>query len=490
MSSESAPKDSSILDTAAAGPRIVRGGALRVGGYLVGSGLSVISAAVLTRYLGPAGFGRYSVVFALLTVVGGLTDAGTATLGVREHSVRTADSAWRFLRHLLGIRLAVGAVGVAGALIFALLAGYDTAMVAGTAAGGLGLILTVIYSTLTIPLQSSLRLGWVTNLDLLRQAATVVALVALAAAGAGIVPLLAVPIPVGVLLIVVTTALIERRGTWAPSVDRAEWASIVRLILPFAAAAVSGVLYAQVSLIALSIVATERDAGLFAAAFRIYAVLAAVPALIVASAFPLLARASRDDRQRLGYAVGRLWEACLVLGAGTALVTAVAAPIALDIVAGEGYSSAVGELRLMSVALMATFVIALGGFTLLALERYRSMLAANLVGLVISGGLTAALGASEGSTAGAIAVVCADLVLAALYLLALSRGEDGIRLGGSIVFKVLVVAAVAAAPLLVIGDAPALVQTIVVGLIFVAASVVLRVVPEELVDAVRSLRAG
>lgn len=481
--------DRDILDTPEAGGQIVRGGALRVAGYVAGSGMAVISAAVLTRYLGPADFGRYSVVFALLTVVTGIADAGTATLGVREHSVRREAAGWVFLRHLLGIRLLIGALGVAGAIAFALAAGYDATMVAGTAVGGVGLILMLVYGTLSIPLQSALRLGWVTNLDLLRQAATTVGLVVLALVGAGIVPLLAVPIPVGLLLIVVTTALVERRGSWSPTIDREEWARIARLTLPFAAAAISGVIYAQTSVIALSIVGTERDTGLFAAAFRVYFVLAAVPGLLVASAFPLLARASRDDRERLSYAVTRLWEVCLILGAGTALVTAVAAPVALDIVAGSDFDAAVEELRLLSIALFATFAIALGGFTLLSLERYRSLVVANVVGLLVSAVLAVSLGASQGETAGAIAVVCADLTLAALYLAGLARGSDGIRLGGSIVLKVALATAIAAAPLLIRGI-PVVAQAAVVAALFAGAILALRAVPDELHAILRNLRGG
>lgn len=477
-----------VLDSSDAGPLIIRGGALRVAGYIAGSGLSVVSAAVLTRHLGPVDFGRYSVVFALLTIVSGVADAGTSALGVREHSVRAAELARSFLRHLLGIRLVIGAVGVAAALVFALVAGYDGAMVAGTALGGVGMLLAVVYTTLSIPLQSSLRFGWVTNLDLLRQFVTVVALVALAAAGAGIVPLLAVPIPVGVLLIVATAALLERRQRWGPTLDRVEWANILRLTVPFAAAAIAGTLYAQISLLALSLVATEHDAGLFAAAFRIYSVLAVIPGLLVASAFPLLARASRNDRHRLAYAVTRIWEACVIVGAGLALLTAVAAPLALDIVAGPAYADAVDELRLMAVALAATFVIALGSFTLLALERYRSVVGANLVGLTLSAGVAAGLGASQGETAGAIAVVCADLTLSVLYLVAVARGEDGIRLGGTIVFKVACAVAAGAVPLLVIGSLPVVVQVVVVSIVFSVAIIVLRAMPEELVEVARGLR--
>lgn len=480
-------RERDILDSTEAGGRIIRGGVLRTAGYVAGAGLSVISAAVLTRYLGPADFGRYSVVFALLTIVTGVVDAGTATLGIREHSVRRGAAAWTFLRHLLGIRLALAAAGVAGALVFAAVAGYDRAMVAGTAAGGLGVVLLVLYGTLSIPLYSSLRLGWVTNLDLIRQGLTVVGLVGLAAVGAGIVPLLAVPVPVGLVLVAVTIVLVEREGALWPAVDRAEWAAIARLVLPFAAATVSAILYAHVSVLALSLVATERETGLFSAAFRVYFVVATIPGLLVQSAFPLLARSARDDRERLAYAVRRLWEACVVVGGGAALLMAIGAPVALDVVAGEGYSGAVDELRLLAIALMGTFVIALGSFTLLSLERYTPLVAANLVALVLSAGLAGGLGGSLGTTAGALGVVAADTALALMYVGAIVAGRRGITLPLAVVPKTLIAAALAASPLL-IGGIPALVDALLAALIFTGAAVALRAVPEEIAAAMPPLR--
>jgi O-antigen/teichoic acid export membrane protein len=477
-----APDETNILDTTAAGPKIIRGGIMRMGGYVAGSGLAVVSAAVLTRHLGPADFGRYATVFALITVVTGLADAGTANIGVREHSLRRDETGWRFLEHLLGIRLTIAAIGVIGAIGFTLLVGYESAMVLGTAAAGVGLLLTVVYGTLAIPLQTSLRLGWVTNLDLLRQAATVVGLIGLVAAGAGIVPLLAVPIPVGIVLVAATGTLVGRRLGMRPTVDREEWARILRLTLPFAAASVAGVLYAHVSVVGLSLAATERETGLFAAAFRVYFVLATIPALIVSTAFPLLARAARDDRERLAYAVRRLFETCLVLGTGMAIVTAVGAPVAIDIVAGPAYSDAVDALRVLSGALFGTFIIALGGFALLSLERYRPLLWANLVGLLLSGGLTIGLAPALGEMAGAIAVTAGDLTLAALYVAALRRGSDGIRFGAAAVAKTAAAAALACATLL-IGLGPAVVQAIVAGTVFAVAALALRAVPREFLDA-------
>ena len=66
----------------------VRGGALRVPATALGVVLTVGSAAVLFRHLGVDDSGRYVLVLALVTLFGGVTDAGLSTIGVREIAAR------------------------------------------------------------------------------------------------------------------------------------------------------------------------------------------------------------------------------------------------------------------------------------------------------------------------------------------------------------------------------------------------------------------
>ena len=471
------------LDSREAGPRIIRGGVLRIAGYGAGSLLSVLSIALLTRHLGTGDFGRYATVFALIAIITGLVDAGTASIGVREYALREARDGRAFLAQLLGMRLALAGAGGIGALGFALAAGYDGEMVAGTAVAAVGLLLTVLAGTMAIVLQSTLRLGWVTSLDFLRQAATVLALVVAILAGAGLVPLLAVPIPVGVVVLVATIALLRGHAPMRPRADRAEWRRVVVLALPFAMATAVGIVYANVTVIAMSLATSDTETGLFSAAFRVYFVLATIPGLLVASAFPLLARAARDDRERLRYAVQRMLEITLILGTGMALVTALGAPAAIDVVAGADYRASTDVLRVMALALLGTHLIALGGFALLSVERYRALLVANAIALSVSAGLTFALAPSLGADGAAIAVVAGDSVLGTLYFVALRRG-DGIALTWRIVGPV-VLATGAGAGLALISGLPAVPAAALAGLVFAGVLLALRAVPTEVFEAFR-----
>jgi len=476
-----------LLDTSEAGPRVIRGGMLRTAGYAAGSLVSVVSAAVLTQYLGPEDFGRYSAVFSLLTIVQGLTDAGTANLGVREHVLLDAGAGRRFLADLLGIRLLLVAIGVPAALGFCLLAGYESDMVLGAALGGAGLVLVAFYVTLTIPLQAALRLGWTSSLELLRQVLTTIGLVALAVAGAGLAPLLGVTVPVGIVLVAAAAALVAETAPLVPAVNRETWARVLRLTLPFATATAVGIVYAHVTVLLMSLVAEDRETGLFGAAFRVYFVLGAIPSLLVGSALPVLARAARDDRDRLGYALQRLLEVCLLAGGGFALLCAVAAPFLIDVVAGDEYAGAVPVLRVQALALLGTFVIAFGAFALLAMHRYRALLIANAAGLALSAALTLALAPGHGAQGAAVAVAAGDVVLGALYLIAIRRGPDGARLSLRVAPKV-ALAGGAAAGLAVVSGLPSVPAAVLAGAVYLAGIVALRAIPPEVLDALRARR--
>ncbi len=89
-------------------------------------------------------------------------------------------------------------------MIFAYAAGYSGALVAGTALGGLGMVIILSQGLLTVPLQVELRQGWVSALELLRQFISVSLIVVLIVVGAGVAPFLAVTIPAGAITLAIT----------------------------------------------------------------------------------------------------------------------------------------------------------------------------------------------------------------------------------------------------------------------------------------------
>src|SRR5271155_6072 len=77
-----------VLGEEGAGSTAIRGGAMRVGGYGLAILLSVGSSALLFRHLGVVRSGYYVTIISLVTLTGGITDAGLSAIGVRELATR------------------------------------------------------------------------------------------------------------------------------------------------------------------------------------------------------------------------------------------------------------------------------------------------------------------------------------------------------------------------------------------------------------------
>ena len=187
-----------LLRTPEAGGRVVRGGLYRGVGFAISTALGLATAVLLLRYLGVDDFGRYATVTAVLGIVAGVTDAGLTAVGSREVSVaRSAAERGQVMDSLLVLRLAAATIGVLVAIGFTVLAGYEGVVVAGTALGGIGIILISVQSLLTVPIWVELRVATLTALEVLRNLLTLAGVAALVVVGAGLLAFFGVQVLVG-----------------------------------------------------------------------------------------------------------------------------------------------------------------------------------------------------------------------------------------------------------------------------------------------------
>jgi O-antigen/teichoic acid export membrane protein len=469
-----------VLDSSSAGGRVIRGSVFRGLSYAAGVLLSVLSAALMIRHLGVTDWGRYVTVSSLIAVVTGLSEAGTSNIGIREYATLERDVRNRLLRNLLGIRLVLTLLGSAVAVLFAGVAGYPSVVVLGVLVAGAGLLLLVAQQVAAIPLTGTLRFGWASVLDFVRQVATVAGVVALVLAGAGLLSFLAVTIPVGILVLALTIGLLRREAPAIPLFERAEWRRILQLTVVYAVASAVGTIYVAVTVIVTSLVGTAQETGYYGASFRIFTVVGNIPLLLVGAAFPVLARAARDDRHRLEYALGRVWEMALILGVWIGLMLGAGAPFAIDVVAGDGFDPAVPVLRIQSAALVGGFLAVALAYVLLSIHRHAALLVANSIALGGSLLLTLVLVPPFGAKGAAIATVAGEFGLAAAYLVGVMRA--GLRVH----WRVVPAIAVGVACIIALGfltGLDGLPLALLAAAVYPVALVVLRAVPPEVFDA-------
>jgi len=468
-----------LLDTPQAGSVAIRGGMLRLAGFGGGTIVSVGSTALLLRHLGVEQTGSYVAVLALSTVVAGLTDVGLSVLGVRELTVRSGEERAAAMRTLLGMRIVLAVLGVVGAVAFAVVVGYSSTLIAGTAIGGLGVLMQGTQIQLATSLQSRMRLSAMTAVDFGRQALSAGLITIGVLVGAGLLSFVAVTVVAGLVTVLATALLVRRDVPLRPSFDRAASRALIRTTGAYSAAAAANVLYLRAAIVVVSVIGTTAELGTFAAAYRVVDVVIVLPILLVGGAFPILARAARDDTSRLGYAVSKLFDAALVLGVLMALMLALGAKLAIAVVAGPDFHASVSVLQIQSAVVATSFIGAVCGYALLALGLYREALRINVSALAFGVTLVVILTSPYGATGAAVATVAGELVLIALSAWTLARHDRALAPPWRSIPGVALAAGLAILPATLL-TLPSALGAAIGAAIYIAVVLVLGLVPDEL----------
>jgi O-antigen/teichoic acid export membrane protein len=475
-----------VLDSRQAGARFLRGSSLRLVAFAAGLAAGLGATPFAVNHLGPAQWGQYATVVALMFIVAAVTEGGLGQMGVRELSVGAQSARWMFLRDLLGLRITLTLIGVTGAFCFSVAVGYDSVVVEGTAIAGAGLVLTAIAGTVALPLTAELRLGWLALVDFLPQLMTAITMIVLVAAGAGLLPFYAASVIAAGSALLATVVAMRGRSPLLPAFRPSQWRPLISQTVVYAAATATGSMYFRIALLATSILSTKTETGYFSLAFRILELTTVVPWLIVSSAFPILVRSAWNDRDRLRYALQRLVEGSLILGGWFSLCLVIGAPFAIHVLAlgSQSFDPSVPVLRILGAAIPATFVLATYAYALLSLQLYRQLLIANVSIVLLALALSAALIPTLGATGAAVVSLTLEIALMCAYIYALARTHRELRpslAGTERIILALIVAFLVGAVLASHPVIGVLVGSVTLG----GALLLLRAVPAELLVLLR-----
>ena len=185
-------------------------------------------------------------------------------------------------------------------------------------------------------------------------------------------------------------------------------------VLSYAVAVAASAMYFRVAILLVSLLSSGLQLGYFSLSFNIMAALFAIPAMLVSVAFPIFSRAARDDHGRLAYAIERVFEVSLIVGAWMSLAIALGAHFAIEIIGGHKFAPAADVLAIQGISVGATFVGTVWGFGLLSLGRHRAILLFNLAALAAVVVAVSILASVDGARGAAIGTSAVELALAAV----------------------------------------------------------------------------
>lgn len=470
-----------VLTSGEAGGKVIRGSAMRIGANVAGLALGLLTATLLLRHLGVNDSGRYVTVLSLVGIAVSIVDTGLNVGASSDLAVTAPEARRRLLANVLGQRLAVAAVALVLLVAFALVAGYPSEMVAGTALAGTGVLIVAVANSILVPLTVQLRNAGVALVELLRQVVTLVGVALLVALGAELTPFFAVQIAVGLAVLATVPFLVGRDGLVHPRFGRDQQRLLARTALPIAAALALGQIYFRLVIVLMSLISSPQQTGYFGGSLRAMEALIVLPVLVAGVALPVMAAAARDDMPRLRYAIEGLSEGAVIAGVLVIVVTVRAAEPVMEAIGGSDFGPAGDVLRIQVVALLFIALYQIWTVALVALGEQRQLILANALGLLAVGVFAAVLVPALDARGGALASVLADAVLAGLIYWRLHRstGRVTVRLG--FLVRVGVAALAGGAALLL--PLPDLAAAVLGAAVFLLVGYLVGMVPAELRDA-------
>ena len=335
------------------GSRALRNTVIVLAAKVLARLIALFTVLYMVRWLGPPGYGSFSVLINLSAIASVLLDLGFNVLFVRE-GAREHAAIQRYLRNVMSLRLlmSIAAFVVLAALVIPIglghllfpgfvlmvLTSYSTLL-----RNGLYAVQQLGFEAIAVVLESALLLGLVFYGVKTRQGV------------AYFVWAYAAQYAFSCVYFAVVLAA-KRIATIAWSFEPALLREWFFKGLPFALTFVLTIIYFRIDQPLIDIFRGLREAGLYGAAYKPIESLLFVPITFLSVVFPVLSVYHRDRPSEMLYAINRFYKGLLLMGWPVSVGIFVLAGPLTPLLLGRDYLASEPALRVLALALGIAFV--------------------------------------------------------------------------------------------------------------------------------------
>ncbi|MGH9142457.1 MAG: flippase [Vicinamibacterales bacterium] len=402
---------------------------LKSSGYATVTAGSAVMLVALTmiagRWLPASEYGKFSFAIALATIVETLMDIGLGPVTVRTVA-RDAENAGPFFRHVLGLKIAWGGLGLLLLLIVVPIIRSDPSVIGACYLMGLSSAIRSYVLSARGLLQGLNRFDLETVTVIADRGLLLLLGTLVLISGFGLLGLSVAFVVARLLMFVVVTVIVKRvTGSAAPTYDRAMWIELQRAALPLGFFLITLTLYTYIDTVILFIMRTDAETGWYAASYRVYEGLMYAPSAFSTVLTPRFSQLFVSDPKRLH----TLFQRSLLGSAAVALVVgAVAVVLARPMMLlfyGPAYEAAVPPLQVLAGGLIFVFCTWILHSAAIAIHLDRRLVGTTAIGLFANIALNILFIPRLGITGAAWATVIAEALTVTLLYVQVHRHLAG-----------------------------------------------------------------
>lgn len=360
-------------------------------GKVITTLISLVLVAALTRYLGVAGFGKFTTIFAYTQFFAVLADFGFFWFLVREIAKPEAETD-KITNNVLTFRslLALGFFGLAFLIGLFIPQYHDIRWGIGIIA--LASFWMTLNGTYVGIFQNKLRMDKAALTDILGRVVILGLVLMLIRESATLNQLLWVYF-LGNLINFLLSAFLGRCYIkFRPAFDLALWRKIFWECLPISVVTILSIIYFKIDTVLLSLLKGPVDVGIYGPPYKVLEILILLPAIFMGNVFPILTRYIYEKDERVQSAFQKSFDFLVICALPIVVGIIFTAPKIIQIVAGQEFLTAATippvwglnatstlALQILIVAVGISFLSHLFGYLIIALGKQTKLIYPNLI---------------------------------------------------------------------------------------------------------------
>jgi O-antigen/teichoic acid export membrane protein len=392
---------------------------------LIIGALSLVVVGILTRYLGPTGYGQYSAIFAYLYVFTAIADLGLYTIMVREisrisdHTQERSVASKIFTLRLVTILVLIC---LADLLVFAF--PYPLKVKLGILIASLFSVGSSLTQILMGIFQKYLRLYLVSISDVVARLVQLAALVVLIRFETGLLWFVAIVVFSEVVHFTMVYYFSRPLIKIKPVLDSSYFLQTLKTALPIAVSLIFVLIYFKLDTVLLSIMKPAQDVGIYSVAYKVLEAVIFLPAIYIGLVMPILSKHAFTKRAEFIKTFRKAFDVLSIFVWHFAGYLFLMSYWVVKIIGGGNFLNSGPVLKILSLAIFLIFFGNLGGNAIVALNLQKKALWIYLVGAVVNLSLNLILIPRYSYFAAAWTTVLTELIIS-VWMFYLIKNETG-----------------------------------------------------------------
>lgn len=345
--------------------------------------LALVIMGLLTRYLGPSGFGDYIIVFTFWYIFTVLADLGLYSIVVREIS-QNEEKESEIISNAFTLRMASTAlIFFIGTLIVFFLP-YGNQIKLGVVIAALGFWALFGGQVLMGVFQKNIKID---RSALAEMAGRIVQLFLVAFFIAKDFHFLSIILAFsvsGIANLALNLWFVRKFVKLRLVADFILWKKILREGWPLALSAILTMLYFRLNIITLSLIKGEEAVGIFGVGYKILENLIFFPAMFVGLVMPMMSRAAKTDMIKFKDILHRVFNALVVFLFPLVAATIILSKEIIQTIAGNSFNESSGVLNILIFAAALIFLGTLFSNAIIALNKQKQLFKIYFWGAVLN----------------------------------------------------------------------------------------------------------